>query len=683
VVESGHRKNESLVSTKQRLKKYLVRILYKQQNIDKMITLTKAKKFIFIFFIFAAITASGQVRLPKLISDGMVLQRNTEIKIWGWAAEGEQISIHFNDSTYHVTADNNGEWNIVLPQLSAGGPYQMVVKGDNSIIIHDIMIGDVWVCSGQSNMELTMERASPLYGDEIAASENPYIRHFEVPDTYSFQDPQKDLSSGQWKKANPENLLSFSAVSYFFGKELYNKHKVPVGLINTALGGSPAESWISEEGLKEFPEYYNEAQRFKDSSLIQQMQNEDKSRINEWYSRSRRNDAGYKNPEKPWYSPDFNPTNWPTMRIPGYWADESLGSVNGIVWFRKEINVPASLIGKRVQLNLGRIVDADSVFVNGIFVGTTSYQYPPRRYVIQPGVLKEGKNIITVRLINNAGRGGFVEDKPYELVAGDERIDLKGDWQYHLGTRMEPLRGETFIRWKPLGLYNAMIAPLTQFAIKGVIWYQGESNAGKPVEYRKLFPALIKDWRKNWRQGNFPFIFVQLPNFMETKPEPSESNWALLREAQLKTLSVPNTAMAVAIDLGEWNDIHPLNKKDIGKRLFLAAEKVAYGDDTVNYSGPIYKSMKIVGKKIIISFNNIDGGLVLNGSEKHSNFAIAGTDRQFVWAQAKIEKNKIVVWNDEITDPVAVRYAWADNPAGAILYNKGGLPASPFRTDEW
>ncbi len=648
-----------------------------------MINSPRAKKLIFFLSLVISVTAFGQVRFPKLISDGMVLQRDAELRIWGWAAEGEKISIHFIDSTYSTTADNKGDWNIVLPKLSAGGPYEMNVNASNSITIRDIMIGEVWVCSGQSNMELNMKRVSPLYGNEIATSENPYIRYFEVPDKYDFNSPQKDLPSGRWEKANPENVLNFSAVSYFFGKEVYEKYKVPVGLINSALGGSPAESWISEEGLKEFPEYYNEAQRFKDGSLIRQIQNEDRSRISEWYGRLRRNDEGYKNPGKPWYSPKYRSSGWSTMKIPGYWADSKLGFVNGVVWFRKEINVPPSMVGKQVQLNLGRIVDADSVFVNGIFIGTTSYQYPPRRYVILPGILKKGKNIIAIRVINSMGRGGFVEDKPYELVAGDERIDLKGDWQYQLGAKMEPLRGETFIRWKPLGLYNAMIAPLVDYSIKGVIWYQGESNANRPIEYRELFPALIKDWRKNWNQGEFPFLFVQLPNFMEAKPEPTESNWALLREAQLKTLSVPNTAMAVAIDIGEWNDIHPLNKKDIGKRLFLAAKKVAYGDDTVNYSGPIYKSMEIDGNKIILTFENIDGGLIAKGSEKLNGFAIAGADKHFVWAQAKIENDKIIVYNDEISNPVAVRYAWADNPTGANLYNKGGLPASPFRTDEY
>jgi len=545
------------------------------------------------------------------------------------------------------------------------------------------MIGDVWVCSGQSNMELNMQRVSPLYGAEIAASENPYIRYFEVPDKYNFSSPQNDLSSGQWEKANPENILSFSAVSYFFGKELYERYKVPIGLINSALGGSPAEAWMSEEGLKEFPEHYNEAQRFKDSTLIEQIQNEDRTRINTWYSQSRQNDEGYKNPEQPWYSPDYQASDWSTMKIPGYWANESLGFVNGVVWFRKEINIPAAMIGKPARLNLGRIVDADSAFVNGIFVGTTSYQYPPRRYMIPPTVLKEGKNIIVVRVINERGRGGFVEDKPYELVEGKETIDLRGDWQYKLGAEMEPLRGETFIRWKPMGLYNAMISPLLNYQIKGVIWYQGEANARRPIEYRQLFPALIKDWRKNWNQGDFPFLFVQLPNFMKAKAQPSESNWALLREAQLKTLSVPNTAMAVAIDIGEWNDIHPLNKRDVGKRLALAAPKVAYGDEHVVYSGPIYESMKIDGNKIILSFTNVGSGLMAQGGGELKGFAVAGADRQFVWAQAKIDGNKIIVWKDKIANPVAVRYAWADNPEGANLYNKDGLPASPFRTDEY
>lgn len=649
----------------------------------KMIFNIKLNRLIFILSVILSITSFSQVKLPKFISDGMVLQRGTEIKIWGWAEKGEEITVNFIDTVYTATADAEGNWNIVIPKLEAGGPHKMNITGSNSITINDIMIGDVWVCSGQSNMELNMQRVSPLYGDEIAGSENPNIRYFEVPDVYNFTGPQKDISSGKWVKANPENVLSFSAVSYFFGRELYESYGVPIGLINSALGGSPAESWISEEGLKQFPEHYNEALKFKDSTLIQKIREEDNTRINDWYSRLRYNDKGYDNPEEPWYSPEYEPEEWSTMQIPGYWANESLGYTNGVVWFRKVIDVPASMVGKEAKLNLGRIIDADSAFVNGVFVGNTTYQYPPRRYTVPAGVLKEGKNIIVVRVINSWGRGGFVEDKPYELVVDGETIDLNGEWQYKLGVKMEPLRGQTFIRWKPVGLFNAMIAPLLNYKVKGVIWYQGESNAGRPVEYRELFPALIKDWRKHWKQKELPFLFVQLPNFMEAKPEPSESNWALLREAQLKTLSLPGTGMAVAIDIGEWNDIHPLNKKDVGKRLALAARKVAYGEDDIVYSGPIYESMKIEGNKVILTFSNTGIGLIAKGDDELKGFAIAGSDSNFVWAKAEIKDKKVIVWSEEVSNPIAVRYAWADNPGNANLYNKEGLPASPFRTDDF
>jgi len=642
---------------------------------------TKPCKFLSVLFLFLYTTAYGQVRLPRIFSDGMVLQRETEVKIWGWAKCGEKISIKFIDSQYTTTADNKGDWHIMIPKLEAGGPYEMSVKASNSITINDIMIGDVWICSGQSNMELNMQRVRPLYEDEIAASENPNIRYFEVPDIYNFNDPQKDFPSGEWKKANPENVLRFSATSYFFGNELYNKYQVPVGLINSALGGSPVESWISEEGLKEFPNHYDEAMRFKDSTVIQDIKNDDKERIEGWYKKLRQLDKGLAEPAKTWYSAEFHPIDWETMEIPGFWSDINPGTKNGVVWFRKGVEVPASMAGKPAKLILGRIIDADSTYVNGIFVGTTTYQYPPRRYTVPPNVLKKGKNIIVVRVISSWGKGGFVIDKPYKLVIENDIIDLRGEWQYKLGAAMEPLRGQTFIRWKPMGLYNAMIAPLLNYNIKGVIWYQGESNAERPLEYRRLFPALIRDWRNQWKQGNFPFIYVQLPNFMEPKSEPSESNWALLREAQLKTLSLPNTAMAVTIDIGEWNDIHPLNKKDVGMRLALAAQKVAYGEELIA-SGPVYQSMKVKGNKVELSFSNSGSGLMAKDNTALKEFAIAGADRKFVWAKAIIQGDKILVWHDNIANPVAVRYAWADNPVHANLYNKENLPASPFRTDE-
>ncbi|MGD0553250.1 MAG: sialate O-acetylesterase [Sedimentisphaerales bacterium] len=623
-----------------------------------------------------------QVRLPFLISDGMVMQRDADVKIWGWADKGEKVTINFNGKTYNTTAGTDGKWAVMLFELKAGGPCSMDINAGNHIILTNIMIGDVWVCSGQSNMELPMDRVKYRYPDVIANAENPGIRQFIVPHVYDFQGPREDLKSGRWESANPESVLHFSAVGYFFAKELFEKYHVPIGLINASLGGSPAQAWLSEDALKAFPEYLETAKKFKDSNYLNQIVEKDKAVSDAWYSRIQQLDKGLEKGQKPWFDVNYDASQWPTMNVPGYWADGNLGNVNGVVWFRKEINVPASMTGKPAKLWLGRIVDGDFTYVNGKQVGSVSYQYPPRIYDIPSNLLQAGKNIITVRVISNSGRGGFVLDKPYRLTAGEQTIDLKGRWQYRLGATMDPLPGKTFIEWQPAGLYNGMVAPLLNYKIKGVIWYQGESNTAKPREYQKLFSAVIADWRGKWNQGDFPFLYVQLANFMDVKDQPSESGWAETREAQLKTLAVPNTGMVVTIDLGEWNDIHPLNKEDVGKRLALAAQKVAYGDEKAVYSGPIYQSKKIEGNKVILTFTNTGSGLTVKGDGELKYFAIAGADKKFVWAKAKIEGNNVIVWNDQVANPVAVRYAWADNPEGANLYNKEGLPASPFGADE-
>jgi sialate O-acetylesterase len=624
-------------------------------------------------------TARSDVKLPRLISDGMVLQRNARIQIWGWADEGEHITIHFIGKPFKTTADKNGEWRITLPKLDAGGPYSMEIMGKNRIILNDVLIGDVWVCSGQSNMDLNMGRVAPLYEKEIATCTNPAIRRFFVSTTYDFNTPHQDLTSGSWDSVSPETILRFTATGYFFAKALHEQYKVPIGLIHASLGGSPAQAWLSEETLKNFPEDLEVAIQCRDSSYVNDIVRKDNARSTDWYQRLHQRDQGFAD-KKTWFYPAMDDSTLPTMPLPGFWKDQDLGNVNGVVWFRKEIDVPETMTGKPAKLLMGRIVDADSIFINGIFVGTTSYQYPPRRYDVPANVLKPGENVIVVRVINSMGAGGFIKDKPYELIAGDEKIDLQGEWRYKLGAEMEPLTPQTFFQVKPLGLFNGMIAPLLNYAIKGVIWYQGESNTSNPQEYHKLFPALISDWRRQWRQGDFPFLYVQLANFMEQSPQPSESKWAELREAQLKTLSVPNTGMAVAIDIGEWNDVHPLNKKDVGERLALAARKIAYGEKII-CSGPIYHSMTIKENKIILAFTNTGSGLIAMGGGELQQFAIAGADKKFVWAHATIVGDKVVVWSEEIAQPTTVRYAWANNPDGANLYNREGLPASPFRTD--
>jgi sialate O-acetylesterase len=627
-------------------------------------------------------TVHATVVLPKLISNGMVLQREKPIDIWGWADANETLEIHFIDSMYWVQADASGNWKLKLPAHKAGGPYTLEIKATNTLTINNILFGDVWICSGQSNMELPIRRVSWNYPEEIENCNNDKIRQFLVPHTYNFNQSYTDFSDGSWKSATPETIMDFTAVGYFYAKELFQKYQIPIGLINTSLGGSPAEAWMSEDALLEFPMLFAEMQKFKDTTFENQIRKDDNQRIGKWYQESIQKDAGYQNPELTWRAANLNDSNWQEIEIPGLWTNTNLEKINGVVWFRKKFTISKDTDLSDALLILGRIVDADSVFINGVFVGKTSYQHPPRRYPIPTNLIQKGENTLVVRVINSSGVGGFVTNKNYEIQFKNHTLQLEGTWKYKLGAEMPALARQTFIRWKPGGLFNAMLAPLFNYSIKGVIWYQGESNADRPMEYRTLFPSMIADWRNQFNQGNFPFVFVQLANYMDAKPEPSESDWALLRESQYKTLQVPNTAMATLIDIGEANDIHPLNKKDVGYRLALAAKHLAYSEKEIIFSGPTYHSMQIEGNKIILTFDNIGSGII---SQKGvlKQFAIAGIDKEFIWAHAKIQGDKIVVWSDSVKKPVAVRYAWADNPEGANLYNKEGLPAVPFRTDVW
>ncbi|WP_161888734.1 sialate O-acetylesterase [Pontibacter russatus] len=637
-----------------------------------------------LYFLFSPSLSFSAIRLPSLIQDGMVLQRDTKLNIWGWASPGEKVKINFNGRKAGATAGADGKWRAILPPMKAGGPYTMVLKGENTITLKDILLGDVWLCSGQSNMVHQMKLHNITYADDIAGADYPQIRHFWIPTTTNLQGPAEQLPPSAWKPANPQDVNEFSAVAYFFARKLYKEYHIPIGLINASVGGTPIEAWMSEEGLKEFPAAIAAINRNRDTSYVNNLNRKALA-------------AAAKNRQKPeqdkglteavkWYGPAYVPKGWQNINIPGYWEDQGISDLNGSVWYRREIEVPAAMAGVPAKMFLGRIVDADEVYINGEKVGSTSYQYPQRRYSLEAGVLKPGKNLIVVRVRNTAGKGGFVPDKPYFIQANGQTLDLKGTWQYKVGEVYIPAAGVAggggfSAQNQPTALYNAMIAPATDYAIKGVLWYQGESNAGDPAAYKKLLPALIKDWRDKWQQENLPFLYVQLPNFMEVDYLPSESNWALMREAALQTLSVPNTAMAVTIELGEWNDIHPDNKKDVGERLALAAQKLAYGEKDIVSSGPLYQSAKIEGNKIVISFTNTGSGLAAKDGEPLSWFAIAGEDKKFVWAQAKIEGDKVVVWSEEVPDPKYVRYAWADNPYGANLYNKEGLPASPFRTD--
>lgn len=637
-----------------------------------------------VLYTIACLPVLSQVKLPRIIRDSMILQREAPVKVWGWATKNEKVSIRFNGQHATAKAGADGKWMVTLAPMKAGGPYTMSIAAANTITLKDILIGDVWLCSGQSNMVHQMELHGVTYAKDIAAANYPAIRQFWVENKTDMNGRHDDLSTGTWKWANPEDVKSFSAVAYFFARNIYEKYHIPIGIINASVGGTPIEAWMSEESLASFPSITATIQKNKDTAWINGLSRRAQA-FRAGQPAQEIKDKGLTGPT-PWYNPAYIPKGWHTIAIPGYWEDQGIKDLNGVVWYRREIDIPASMTGKPARVFLGRIVDADVLYINGQQVGNTTYMYPQRRYNIPASLLKPGKNVFVIKVTNTNGKGGFVPDKPYYLFAGTDTIDLKGYWQYKVGEVFEPRTGGGFFgiaaQNQPTALFNAMIAPLVNYALKGFVWYQGESNTGRAEEYAKLQPAQITSWRSEWKQGDLPFLFVQLPNFMDVSYLPGESQWAAFRESQLRSLSVPNTAMAVTIDAGEWNDIHPDNKKVVGDRLALAAEKIAYGEKNIVYSGPVFRSAVIENNKIILSFDNTGSGLISSDGEPLSQFAIAGADKKFVWANATIEGDKVVVWCDKIQAPVYVRYAWADNPDGANLFNKEGLPASPFRTGQ-
>ncbi len=622
-------------------------------------------------------TIFSQVRLPKLISNGMILQRDANIKIWGWAAPNENIAINFINADYQVTANSAGNWELQLPVLNAGGPYTMKIQASNTIEINDILVGDVWLCSGQSNMAMAMSGVASTYPTDVNNSTNDKIRNFNVPREFEFNAPRTDLSGGFWMKANPTNVLQFSAAAYFFAKELYARNPaVPIGLIHSSYGGTPIHAWMSEKALKYFPETVTEIQLLKNPAYVNNIIENDANLEKNWNTTLIKNDLGVKNN---WKS---NATETAT------WSDITVGFTKrdiGAVWYKKEITVSAQTASNPSLLQLAILIEADSTYVNGKLVGHTNNQYAIRKYEIPPNTFVTGKNTITVRLVNNSLTGGFY-GSIFQLIGTNETIDLKGTWKTKVGFAMSPLPTPVNLLWKPTALYNSMIEPLKHYALKGAIWYQGEGNSSKPTLYSIYLRSMIEDWRNLFNNPTMPFLFVQLPNYQAAVANPVESNWALLRESQLKTLAVPFTGMATTIEVGDPNNLHPVYKKPVGIRLALAAQKVAYNQQLV-YSGPIYESMKIVGNTIELTFNTLGSLLKFksNGTPigTHTNFAIAGSNKTFSWAQAKIEGNKVIVWNNTIPNPVAVRYAWGQNPAGEKLFNTEDLPASPFRTDSW
>jgi sialate O-acetylesterase len=657
-----------------------------------------SKQFLVLFLLLCPCLVQNvyaEVRLPRVLSDSAILQRDKPLVIWGWADEGEKVSVTFNGKE-KTTQAREGRWSVTFPAQQAGGPFELVVKGKNELVRKDILLGDLWIAAGQSNMELPLSRVKYQYPGLIAATHLPHVREFNVPVSYAFKGPLDDYSQGQWKTATAENLAGFSAVGFFFARQLHAHTGVPVGLVTIPVGGSPAEAWLSETALQKYPHYVQQLAPFKDDAYVQATIAKDKANNDKWYADLGAVDKGLK---LRWSQASVPMADWKALQVPGFFQEQGSSFTNGAVWVRKNIELSKTQVQKNATLWLGAIVDGDQVYVNGEQVGQTWYQYPPRIYALPKGLLKAGGNTISIRITSYSGNAGFVKDKRYELDLGDEKISLQGAWSYNIGAQTGGMEKTTTFHYLPASLFNAKLAPALPLGIKGVIWYQGESNVEradaqgihrKPgaqcadesctastSEYRYLFGDLINDWRKHFRQGDFPFLYVQLANFLPAQREPSESKWAQLREAQRQVLEVKNTAMTVALDIGEWNDIHPLNKQAVGERLALAALKQAYGEKSLLASGPRLDKVKSKDQTLELVFSDIGEGLEAHGGElKH--MAIAGADKKFVWAKTRLDKNRIVVWADAIAEPKWVRYAWADNPEGANLYNSAGLPASSF-----
>lgn len=508
--------------------------------------------------------ANAEIRLPSIISDGAVLQREVPIRIWGWADPSEKFEVVWKKKTYHVQAGTDGSWEIQFPAAKAGGPYMLRV-GD--LVLKDILIGDVFLCSGQSNMELPVRRVTDMFADEIAGYSNSEIRQLIVPKEYDFNSPQDDLSPCSWKPCTQEHVMEFSALAYFFAKELYAKTGVPVGIVNASWGGTPVEAWMSEESLKDFPEHINTKRLYEDEGYCQRIKRLEGENFRRWNSVLNSGDPGLNGPVK-WYDPELDDSSWKEVDMfSREWGNDGHRPQGGSHWLRKDFEISGEMAGKEAVLRLGCIVDADYAYVNGHFVGNTTYQYPPRIYRIPAGVLKEGRNNVTVRVISNGGQPSFVQEKPYKIIGDGCEVSLKGKWRYMQGSPMPKSPSMMFFCYKPVCLYNAMISPLRGLNFSGVLWYQGESNVDRRHEYADLLTLMMEDWRKKFRDPDLPFYIVELADFLHPSDKGGRAAWAQMRQQQAKAAAMTEGAVLIPnSDLGEWNDIHPLDKKTLGKR---------------------------------------------------------------------------------------------------------------------
>jgi sialate O-acetylesterase len=635
-------------------------------------------------FALTALFAAGanlhaKITLPKIVGDHMVLQRGMAAPIWGRAAPGEKISVRadWRRRTATATAGADGRWMVKIPTPKAGGPHTITIQGGSEkIVLHDVLIGEVWVCSGQSNMEFPVGYYSGGYSgatnweNELQHADFPDVRLFTVQNAFALS-PQFDCE-GNWTNCNADTAEAFSAVAFFFGRELHEKLKVPVGLVDSDFGGTVCEAWTSADTLNEFPDF---ADALKAEEMERDHSNElaqaNAAKLSEWSKQIEPADGAATNA-----APDLDDSSW--SLAPNLGDDQS--NV-GFITFRKEFDLPADWQGRDSVLELGPVDDMDFTYLNGVKIGRTVGELTwsrPRVYQVPASALKPGTNVLTVCVLNTGGPGGVSGPVRLHPANDSHSLSLDHDWRFQAGVKYSalpqlilPPRADAN---SPSVLFNAMIAPLIPFGIRGAMWYQGESNIGRAAQYRRLFPAMIADWRRHWGEGNFPFYFVQIAPFRYSNPGMA----ADLREAQLLSMGVSNTGMAVTMD-SDSNNLHPRNKQPVGHRLALWALAKTYGEKNLVFSGPIYRSMKVEGSQVRLFFDYTDGGLT-SGGKPLEHFTIAGADGKFVPARAEIDGDTIVVSSDAVPHPMAVRYAWGDADESSFG-NQAGLPAPSFRTD--
>ena len=653
------------------------------------INITAMKKLLLCVFATLSAVANAQVKMLPIFTDNMVLQQQSDAPIWGTTKPNKTVKLttSWDGKTYQMKTDASGGWRFSLATPSAGGPYSITIDDGKKVVLQNVMIGEVWLCSGQSNMEMSVGQVKNKDAEIKEASQYPNIRLFHVQNTLNTR-PQTDLKAvaDGWEVCSADCIERFSACGYFFGREL-NKHlDTPIGLIESCWGGTLAEAWTSGEALSQMPYFRPVVESLPGLPESAEERVElYKRETEQWWDELRSRDQGYADGKAPWAAVSANEAEWGDIKTPGYWQNNGLAGINGIVWLRKTIEIPAAWEGKELTLNLGPIDDEDNTFFNGVEIGHTDLWFAPRNYKIPATLVKAGKAVIAIRVTDSGGNGGcWSSDNDFNIACDGENINIAGQWKYMVAAdmrRMRPMPVNTAMNPNlPTVLYNAMLHPIIPYAIKGAIWYQGESNSPQAYQYRELLPLMITDWRNKWGY-DFPFYIVQLANYQQVKDQPAESTWAELREAQIMTLNLKNTGQACIIDIGEADDIHPKNKQEVGRRLALAARAQTYGEN-IAYEGPMYDGYTIDGEKVTIRFRAATGGLTTNDGKAPRTFQIAGPDHKFVWADARIEGSTVVVSSPEVRFPTAVRYAWADNP-DCNLFNAVGLPASPFRTDDW